>query len=156
VLALKPDKPWELEEKANQGARRDRETPKAPELQLSPAVDPDVLSFDDVQLVLVDPAAEGDLAGEIDWSLADATDRLDAPVAEQWPMPDFRGLTMTEAREALAKLSPTLRVEFAGTGVVVSQSPEPGAMASAADLIGLSFAPELPPPPPPEKGKKGR
>lgn len=63
---------------------------------------------------------------------------LPEPTIEKGRMPDLRGLTMAEARRALASVGVDAR--FEGVGIVREQDPDPGARLNIATRARLVFA----------------
>lgn len=88
-----------------------------------------------------EPITFGDLtsekamtAGLVDLNFVDISDQQDTPAGE---MPDLRGKTMRQALEVMGRHS--LDLEFLGSGVVVGQTPEPGAAVVAGQSGTIIF-----------------
>ena len=65
------------------------------------------------------------------------------PVDGRTPMPDVRGLSLRDAVRALSRAGLTARPR--GEGLVVTQSPEPGAIVQAGSWTVLELRREIPP-----------
>jgi hypothetical protein len=68
---------------------------------------------------------------------------VSAPADGRVPMPDVRGLGVRDAVRALSRTGLTPRVR--GTGIVVSQSPEPGVLTSGGATAVLELRREAGP-----------